>query len=499
MKVTVGLIILSLAICVCPEPVLAEPRIALVIGNGAYGSSPLSNPTNDADLIAGVLSALSFDVVARKDVNQKTMKELIRNFGNQIRDKKDATGLFYYSGHGMQVDGRNYMIPVGATIRDESDVSIEGVGVDEVLTRMQFAGNAINLILLDACRDNPFEKSFKSASNGLNRIDAPRGTLIAFAAQPNRVALQSSGRYSFFTEALSQEIVKPEISVTDALLSTRVTVVNRTNHKQVPVVEDQLLSKFYFNPGQSPVAIEPLKKEGTGIGLKPGGTAISELTAKDWFDKGYGLRYTDRNDEEAMKAFDKAIEIDPNYALAHAGRAAIHDEWGEYRQGLSESEQAIKLAPGLAWAFHTRGYAYVGLADYQKAIEDLNKAMELDPNYAWPYSTRSWAYFMLKDYQRAIEDANKALEIDPVFSNAYFKRGRALFALNKFQEALRDFDKAIELDPKFSPAFVQRGYTFLKLGQTERAQEDFKKAASMGNKNAQSYLWRKETPRRGRR
>jgi len=217
----------------------------------------------------------------------------------------------------------------------------------------------------------------------------------------------------------------------------------------------------------------------------------ASVGARSWFRKGYALRYRDWNNEEAMKAFDKAIEIDPHFASAYAGRAAIYNDWRQYQQALSESEQAIKLAPTLAWGFNTRGCAYIGLANYDKALEDLNRAMELDPNYAWPYCSRSWAYFMLKDYHRALEDANKALEMDPEFSNAYFRRGRAFAALNNLQDAMKDFDKAIELDPKYSWSFVQRGYTLLRLGQTEQAVEDFKKGARLGNTNAQNYLTRK--------
>ena len=217
----------------------------------------------------------------------------------------------------------------------------------------------------------------------------------------------------------------------------------------------------------------------------------ANVTARSWFRKGYALKYREWNNEEAMKAFDKAIEIDPHFASAYAGRAAIYSEWRQYQQALSESEQAIKLAPTLAWGYNARGCAYIGLANYDKAMEDLNRALELNPNYAGAYCSRSWAYFMVKDYRRAAEDANKALEMDPEFSIAYFRRGRALAALNNLQDAMRDFDKAIDLDPKYSWSLVHRGYTLLRLGQTEQALEDFKKAARLGNTDAQNYLTRK--------
>jgi adenylate cyclase len=242
--------------------------------------------------------------------------------------------------------------------------------------------------------------------------------------------------------------------------------------------------------------IEKLKKEmGKGEGEKVSqekyAKAINKLDAVDWFKKGYALRYRDKNNQEAMKAFDKAIEIDPNFARPYAGRATIYNERGQHQQALRESEQAIKLDPNLPWGFNARGWAYIGLLNYQKAIEDLNKAIELDPNYAYAYGHRSWAYFMLKKYHQSLDDANKAIEIDPEFSVGYFRRGMALASLNKSQDAIKDFDKAIKFNPTFSRPYLFRGHTLLKLGQKERALEDFKKAANLGDNDAQDYLKKK--------
>jgi adenylate cyclase len=242
--------------------------------------------------------------------------------------------------------------------------------------------------------------------------------------------------------------------------------------------------------------IEKLKKEiakgeGEKVSQEKSAKAVKELNAMDWYKKGVVLRYSAKNNQEAMKAFDKAIEMDPNFARAYVVRAAIYNDWRQYQQALSESEQAIKLDPNLAGGFNTRGCAHTGLLNPQKGIEDLNKAIELDPNYAYAYCNRSWAYFMLNKYHQALEDASRAIEIDPKYSTSYLNRGRALASLNKLQDAMRDFDKAIELDPTSSWPFLQRGFTLLKLSKTEQALEDLKKAASLGNNYAQDYLKKK--------
>lgn len=222
--------------------------------------------------------------------------------------------------------------------------------------------------------------------------------------------------------------------------------------------------------------------------------AVNELNAVDWVKKGILKRQT-KNNKEAMEAFDKAIEIDPNYAGAYAGRGAIYNDWEKYPQALKESEQAVKIDPNLAWGFNIRGWAHIGLLNYQKAIEDLNKAMELAPKYAWPYCNRSRAYFMLKNYRQALEDANRAIELNPGLPAAYFRRGMALSSTNNLQDAIKSFDKTVQLDPTFSWAFLHRGRAFLKLGKTEEAVEDFKRAANLGNKDAENYLKRKDIPR----
>src|SRR5262245_5380588 len=180
-SVLVGLALLGVAAlgearsAAAPPPV--ERRIALVIGNGDYPSAPLRNPPNDARTISQALRELGFDVDLYENVDQRQMRRAIIQFGDRIRE--GGIGLFYYAGHGMQVGGRNYMIPVDAEAKSESEVEADAVDVAMVLARMETARNKLNLVILDACRDNPFVRRFRSSVKGLASIDAPVGTLIA--------------------------------------------------------------------------------------------------------------------------------------------------------------------------------------------------------------------------------------------------------------------------------------------------------------------------------
>lgn len=241
---------------------LAEKRVALVIGNGNYPKvGRLANPPNDAKLIASTLRQLGFDVIERVDANQKSMKKAIKAFGNKLSDAgKDAVGLFYYAGHGVQVGGTNYMIPVRADIEDEADVDIEAVSANAVQGNMAFAGNRLNIIIMDACRNNPFKRGFRSASRGLARMDASKGTLIAYATGPGDVAADGKGKNSPYTTALSKALLLPGLTVERAFKQVRNTVIAATNGKQVPWEASSLTgADFYFKPGTAKAVATPMQ------------------------------------------------------------------------------------------------------------------------------------------------------------------------------------------------------------------------------------------------
>src|SRR3954463_3016883 len=147
----------------------AEPRVALVVGNSNYGKEigSLPHPVNDAKLISQALQQTGFQVITVTDADQKRMKRAIADFGDKLAAAgPSATGLFFYAGHGVQVQGTNYLVPVGADIGKEADVGIESISADEVLQQMEFAGSKVNIIILDACRNNPIGRGFRSASRG---------------------------------------------------------------------------------------------------------------------------------------------------------------------------------------------------------------------------------------------------------------------------------------------------------------------------------------------
>ena len=237
-------------------PVRSPQRHALVIGNSAYSDAPLSNPVNDAREISRALKESGFSVTVLENTDFKTMLGAIRAFGDQL--KKGGVGLFYYAGHGMQIRGRNYLIPVGSNIEREDEVAYSAVDAQAVLDKMDAASNGTNIMILDACRNNPFIRSTRNGQQGLAQMDAPVGTLVAFATSPGAVASDGAGQNGLYTLHLLQAIRQPGAKLEDVFKQVRSAVRRDSKGKQVPWEVTSLEGDFYFNP---PVvaAVPPIK------------------------------------------------------------------------------------------------------------------------------------------------------------------------------------------------------------------------------------------------
>lgn len=251
-------------------PMSSEQRLALVIGNAGYKSSPLINPTNDARAMAIKLQQLGFTVIKRENASMEEMMAAVRDFGNQL--KNGGIGLFYYAGHGVQSKGINYLLPVDANISNEDELATRAYNANEVLEKMDTAKNRINLVILDACRDNPFARSFRSASRGLAGMEsAPRGTMVAYATSPGSTAADGSGANGLYTEQLLAAMADPGVKVEDVFKRVREGVQERSGGKQTPWEMSSITGNFYFNPTAEQAAL-PVAS-GTGSAPRLAGMA----------------------------------------------------------------------------------------------------------------------------------------------------------------------------------------------------------------------------------
>ena len=226
-----------------------QERVALVIGNSAYDPDPLKTPVNDAQDMADVLESLGFEVILRLDADQKSITKAIRDFARLIPSARVA--LFYFAGYGLQMDGRNFLLPIGCRLRDKSDVEFDGLDVTRVLEKMDAPGNRINMVILDACRDIPFVRGIPSLKSGLAPLPAPQGTILAYANSPDRTVPDEPGRNSVYTKALKSRLLEPGLTVFQIFKMIRRQVAKTTQGRQTPWESSSLSADFSF---QSPAA-----------------------------------------------------------------------------------------------------------------------------------------------------------------------------------------------------------------------------------------------------
>jgi len=234
-------------IIITPETVTNEKRLALIVGNADYQfGGILSNPENDARSMSIALKSIGFDVMEYTNSNQKEMKKAVDEFGEKL--KLYEVGLFFYAGHGIQVKGSNYLVPVDANLNSENDVEYDCVNAERILAKMEDAGSKVNIVVLDACRNNPFERSWTRSTQGkgLAFMNAPSGSLIAYATSPGTTASDGSGQNGLYTSALLKHLAIPDITILEMFQQVRSTVMGESDEKQVPWESTSLKGNFYF-------------------------------------------------------------------------------------------------------------------------------------------------------------------------------------------------------------------------------------------------------------
>lgn len=220
-------------------------RTALVIGNADYTFSALINPLNDAKDMAEALRLLDFDVIERTNVDKKGMRQAIREFGAKLKDN-GGVGFFYFAGHGMQIGGNNYLLPTDLAAKAAYEVEEDAVSANIVLRAMEAANNSINIVVLDACRNNPFAGKFRSMTRGLSRMEGPSGSFMAFATAPGSVAADGNDSNGLYTKYLLQYMMKPGLPLESVFKKVRIAVEKETKGRQVPWESSSLKGDFYF-------------------------------------------------------------------------------------------------------------------------------------------------------------------------------------------------------------------------------------------------------------
>ncbi len=228
-----------------------ENRVALVVGNSAYKSAPLRNPTNDAKDMAAKLKGMGFTVIERSNLTVKQIGSTLREFRSKLTP--GSVALVFYAGHGLQIKGENYLPAVDADISGEEDVPTQSLAMRQIMDVLEEAKTRLNLVFLDACRNNPYARSFRSAADGLNRVNAPSGTLISFATRPGSVAADGTGRNGLYTGALLEQMNNQSQPIEQVLKKVVSQVKAASKSQQEPWMEGSIEGEFCFGECGKPV------------------------------------------------------------------------------------------------------------------------------------------------------------------------------------------------------------------------------------------------------
>ena len=482
-----------------------EKRVALVIGNANYGQDggQLNNPVNDAEDIASSLRKAGFDVLLLLNSNRREMRAAIRQFGEKLKDA-DAS-MFYYSGHGIQIDGRNYLIPIGYDIATAHEVEDEAINLAYVFGYVAEGRGRVNVIVLDACRNNVFAtKRVKGFSRGLATAEGPSGSLVAFATQPGNTASDGNSieRNSPYTKALLKDMVQPGLTVEEVFKLVRADVLKDTRKEQEPWEHTSLTPpNFYFFAPVTIVVNPPAIEVTQPTSVSPPQVEELKLTAKELFalaqqyESGNGKV---KDEAEAVKLYRKAAEagsVDAMHNLGHmldAGRGGSKDESAAvtlYRKAAELGDAHVMTHVG--WMLRDgRGVP----KDLLEAAKWFRKAAGLEDKFgmhhlALLYTGESG---FTRDDAQAMTWFSKAADLGYAPSMNYLGIGyaRGLGVAKNLAEGLKWSRKAADLgDPDGMHSF---GVMFadgsgVPKDDTE-AVKWFRKAADLGNAGSMTWL-----------
>jgi len=301
-RLAVAAVLSAQALSAVADPAPSH-KVALVIGNGSYAKEgTLRNPTNDAEDMCKVLKQLKFETLCYYDIkSRREFKNRIQEYVNRLRPT--SAGLFYYAGHGIQVQGENYLIPTAVELKSQADVEDETVSVNYLMAQLDGVKNSFNMVILDACRNNPWARGFRSRSRGLAATNAPEGSIVLFATAANDEAFDGSGRNGTFTKHLLTHLLTPGINVEQLIKRVSAGVQKETQaeigRKQTPYVYSSFTGEFCF-AGCEAAAL--------AIGKPGAAKAVSEAASLKQKQELDALRNSNADLERRMQELNQQVE-----------------------------------------------------------------------------------------------------------------------------------------------------------------------------------------------
>jgi tetratricopeptide (TPR) repeat protein len=420
-------------------------RRALVMANAGYsGPNALKNPVHDAEDLKTALQRFHFAVTIATDLGLGSMRKSIDSFLKEIQTGDVV--LFYFAGHGMQIDGENLLVPVDFHGAPENAAKAVCVRFDDVQSSFEKSPASLSILLMDACRDNPY-RGTRSWARGLAPTEAGLASYVVYAASPGNFAEDNPAeRNGLFMKYLLESIRQPP-PLSQLFRNVRESVYNASNRRQRPYLTDQVIGDFWFEEKPQTAPLAPAAKQ-----------------SQDLLEEATRL-YNAGNCHDAMERFDRAVKVDPQNPLAqNAAGLASHCN-GLDSVALERFNMAIQLKPDLAAAYLNRGMVYYTIGKFDLAVEDLTWAIDQEPSNAVFYVRRGRAYFAQRAYEEAVADFDRAIELNPADAEAFHGRGMVHQRLHEYSAAVEDYQAALERKHDFPEARQDLAFVQQRLKQ----------------------------------
>jgi uncharacterized caspase-like protein len=444
-------------------------RKALCVGVDRYTSvKPLQNAVNDANDMDGALKKYRFQSSAAVDLSTSGLDQAVQRFAASIQPGDAA--FFFFAGHGVQIGGTNFLIPADFKITSEADVAPKAYPAERALQAMVRARAGLAVVILDACRNNPFRPSQGGA--GLAPVPPMLGTMTVFSTGAGQTASDNpGGRNGLFTGHFLAAMPTPQMALHHLTRKVRDAVFLASGQRQRPYIQEDVIGDFFLQDvggggGQqqtpSPAPAPNTPATGTDASIQQG---IQAYRAGDY--------------AKALAAFEGAARVNPENAAAWNAIGATLAQMGQLSRAVGMYAKAISIAPAYVAAYVNRGLAYLSVPRYEIAAQDFTWAIDEDSANPQLYLWRGQANLGLRQYEPALDDLNKAIELDAGSPESFRFRGRVLHKTAKFGEALQDYAIAIQLRPAYWQAFEDRAATYTSMGRHAEAKSDLAAAARL--------------------
>jgi len=415
----------------------SQTRTAIVIGNSNYLVGPLKNPANDAKAMTLQLKKMGFDVTTIIDAPRKVMVKSIRRWGQTL--KKNDIGLFYYAGHGLQLNGQNYLVPIDAEIDSEENIEFESVSLGEVLNQMGSAKNSANIIILDACRNNPFKTSFRSSVRGLQRVEGPSGTIIAYSTSPQSVADDGKGSNGLYTTHLLRAMEAPGRPIEFVFKDVAAKIKQITNGKQIPWYSaGSFTGEFSF----------VISSDNQMSNADPFEDSISISIEKEFWNEVKTIN-TPEMYEEYIKQYPDGRYLKLANLMIHRSRPTSKSEIIA-KPSKSEKE------------FYNEAFSYMTEDDFTNAIKSFSQLLENYPRGNYSDLAQFWlghAYYSSSELDTALVEFEKVTNNYPRSKKApesLLKQAIIHRKIKQLESAKIKFSRIIKKYPTSSAANIAR-------------------------------------------